>query len=68
MLLRLGSLLVAGWRQVSKEDLMHAMTNLYGIDKKTIQEQIQMLSDRGYLSAEHNYIRLQVALVSRLLS
>ena len=68
MLLRLGSLLVARWRQVSKEDLMHVMTNLYGIDKKTIQEQIPGLFDRGYLSAEHNFIKLQVALVSRLLS
>ena len=68
MFLKLASLLIARWRHLRNADLVQTMTSIYCTDRQTTQEQLQVLFDKRYLSIQHDFISLQCALLSRLLS
>ena len=68
MFLKLASLLIARWRHLRNEELVQTMTSIYGTDRQATQEQLQVLFDKRYLSIQHDFISLQCALLSRLLS
>ena len=68
MFLKLASLLIARWRHLTSEDLVQTFTSVYGTDRQTTQQQLQVLCDRRYISIQHDFISLQSAILSRLLS
>ena len=68
MFLKLASLLIARWRHLTSEDLVQTFTSVYGTDRQATQQQLQVLCDRRYISIQHDFISLQSAILSRLLS